>query len=127
MRFVDLDFDQFVSVHINAKIYIKNNHKRKTEKKNLSNTQAILTLHLLDTVCFVLRVLQEHLQFAVQKAKMKSTAVTEVTHQPDGKAKKEMVRSAGQEQSFSVLNKEEVLNRVSDRRTASLEQSSFNC
>ena len=58
---------------------------------------------------------------------MKGTAVTELTHQPDGKATKEMVRSAGQEQSFSVLNKEEVLNRVSDRRTASLEQSSFNC
>ena len=56
---------------------------------------------------------------------MKVIAVSEVGHQPDGEAIEEMVRIAGQEQSFSVLNKPDGFNHVSDRRTASLEPCSF--
>ena len=56
---------------------------------------------------------------------MKVIAVSEVGHQPDGEAIEEMVRIAGQEQSFSVLNKPDGFNYVSDQRTASLEPCSF--
>ena len=123
--FVDLDFHQLVSVHINAKI--KKNEitiNAKLEKRTCPIHKPSWP-YIWSLTYIYFYVLQEQLHFAVQKAHMKVIAVSEVGHQPDGEAIEEMVRIAGQEQSFSVLNKPNGFNYVSDRRTASLEPCSF--